>query len=205
MTQIVQFLLENYVWILVIVIVTLLAIIGSYASKTNFGEGKVEETKEEPKAEPINNLNESISQEKVTNQNLKEEISKDNVNLQNSANEEVKLQEDRPQPTYEDKNAHINEEKSSSTLGSVAPNTEINSNNMFKDIEEKLNNLDSEINSILPKKEVISGDMLEEVEDILSDKEENKIESTKVSFGSDDIVLPKIKNLKSDDGDIWKK
>ena len=49
MTEIINFIIVNYTWILAIVILILLAIIGGIADRTNFGEGKsnIEEKKQE--------------------------------------------------------------------------------------------------------------------------------------------------------------
>ena len=57
MDVVMDFIINNYVWILVVIMVLLLAIIGSSADKTNFGEGKKaikEPSKKEPEIDMTN-------------------------------------------------------------------------------------------------------------------------------------------------------
>lgn len=52
MSIIVEYIMNNYIWILSIIIVILLAVIGYFADKTNFGQGKqLFDFEEEPKEE----------------------------------------------------------------------------------------------------------------------------------------------------------
>jgi len=55
MDIIIEYILSNYIWILVIAIITLLAIIGWYADKTNFGQGKQTEEEKEKSIEDLKN------------------------------------------------------------------------------------------------------------------------------------------------------
>ena len=77
MTEILEFLESNYVWLLGGMIVILLAIIGYFADKTNFGQGKREE-KVEPKTD-----------EQVDNNLTFEDIYGPNLNSNPSDNLEV--------------------------------------------------------------------------------------------------------------------
>lgn len=78
MEQILEYIVLNYTWFLGVVIVILLAIIGYYAEKTNFAQGK--EKNVEDKKEPLVEQNvEEDKIEEVDEQEVKEEKT-DNLN-----------------------------------------------------------------------------------------------------------------------------
>ena len=45
MSQIIEYIVQHYIWIIICIVLILLAIIGYYADKTNFGQGKKEKNK----------------------------------------------------------------------------------------------------------------------------------------------------------------
>jgi len=52
MAEIIEYVTQNYIWFLGGMIVILLAIIGSYADKTNFGQKKIKSKKEKTNTTP---------------------------------------------------------------------------------------------------------------------------------------------------------
>jgi len=90
MEKIVEFIMLNYTWIVAGLIIILLAIIGSYADKTNFGQGKPKEEikKEDTKIEKeeLQTINEVIEnqaevpiKEKTIDQNQIPEPQENNI------------------------------------------------------------------------------------------------------------------------------
>ena len=196
MTEIMSFLISNYVWILVIVIVTLLAIIGSYANKTNFGEGTKEETEDESQKDVI-----------IENKKLSEVLGQDSATLPGTDEKDLNTEIKNESSASVINNNNISNTSSLSSDVNIKEEVELkteNKENLFKSIEEKLSSLDNELNTMLPKKEVIDDNILEDLEDISLDNSENnkkKIKTIKTS----DIELPKIKSLKDKEEDVWKK
>ena len=110
MKDILEFIVANYIWFLGGTIIILLAIIGSYADKTNFGQGK--ESKESKKEEEDNN---EIKQDEIEPVNTKVEDAASNIdenidsNLTKEENIDSNLAKEEP-IIEEDKKADINEE-----------------------------------------------------------------------------------------------
>lgn len=191
MIQILEYIAQNYTLFLSVLVLILLAIIGYYADKTNFGQGKnqekeskeVNDNKEEQKT-----LNEAIK----TNDSSNEEKLVENV-------DKIEIAEEKNE-NAEEKNENAEENKLKEALVENTIN-EINSEESIIKKEEQIKEFD-EIESLLPKKELINSDLLNEIEGM----EFNSIKE-KTSFDVpdlDDISLPKIKNLVEKEQDIWK-
>ena len=184
MIQILEYIAQNYTLFLSVLVLILLAIIGYYADKTNFGQGKNQE--KEPKE-----TKENIEEQKTLNDAIK---SNDSLN-----EEKVTENVDQIEVT-EEKNENAEENKLKEALVENTIN-EINSEESIIKKEEQIKEFD-EIESLLPKKELINSDLLNEIEGM----EFNSIKE-KTSFDVpdlDDISLPKIKNLVEKEQDIWK-
>lgn len=185
MIQILEYIAQNYTFLLSVLVLILLAIIGYYADKTNFGQGKnqekeTKETTEEPKT--LNDVfNVSVSPEE---KNITENIEPINV--------------------HEEKHDIINQEIVENNK--EENKIENNVNDLKKDEltlknEEQTRELE-EIESLLPKKELINNELLNEIEEM----EFNTIKEKRTFDvpNLEDISLPKIKNLVEKEQDIWK-
>lgn len=179
MESILEYIMLNYTWFLGGAIIILLAIIGSYADKTNFGQGKGKEEKIETKEEKFES-NKSL--------NLKENLKE----------ESLKVETEEPISTQSEETVEViqNEEK---TEEIAKPLEHIVQKESF---EEKFEKFDQEFNELLPKKEIVDGELLDEIESLSLDKTQ-KIKLTDIP-DLDDVELPKIKSLEPEDDDIWK-
>ena len=178
MDEIIEYIMANYTLLLAGAIIILLAIIGSYADKTNFGQGKQKETKEKTKDELIKDLdgktlNEALGQ--PVNENVSEEVSPVQNSLENNAPLE---------------NPSIEQPQEVEPQIPVDP------------IDIEYNNLDQQFNEVLPKESVIDNNILDEIDNLSLDKTQqlNVVDIPDV----DDVELPEIKDLRQEDEDIWK-
>ena len=201
MNQVLEYITQNYTLFLVGAIVILLAVIGYYADKTNFGQRKSNENED--------NKEQLESETKKSEENQNKEL-----NDIESTNDDVLMQ--FPELNKEDNNVYDNlidteqsmvvDDKKDNKLfdTSLVLDNEValeeNDTSLLN--EEVFNRFNEEFNSILPEKEFINTDLLSDIEDLELDK------TQKIDLGSvpdlDDIQLPKIKQLTSDDEDIWK-
>lgn len=180
-------------WFIVGAVIIVLAIIGRYADKTNFGQNKEKE-----------NNQDNINNEELTNINVNEKVNND---------EPIKDE------VLEEKNELVNDlvqEESYTPIG--LQNTEvelpIDNNKVKEQIQDEIKReneysfddhydaLDEEINSLLPKKETISEDLLDDIDSLSLDKTQ-KIKISDIP-DLDDVDLPEIKDLNQQDDDIWK-
>ena len=174
MESILEYIMLNYTWFLGGSIVIILAIIGSYADKTNFGQGN---KKEELNTRENSNFNEQVTlKEYLESQKTVEQTPTNEIENMNS------VETQQPEVT------NVNEE---------------NSNNQSQTIiaEENFEKFDKEFNELLPKKEIVDGDLLNEIENLSLDRTQ-KIKLTDIP-DLDDVELPKIKSMPKEE-DIWK-
>lgn len=226
MLDLFKYILANYTWLLIATILTLLAIIGYFAEKTNFGQGKQD-----------NNLDEENKEDKAITQKIEDEENKQMLssdmqqpnNLENNS-----VIDDRgaitPNPI---ENPDLSTDQNVEVKQNVENTDKINSDNDSNAVVSSINNLDSNINeevnnstitvpendssilddkqfdkfekefdSVLPKKKVIDSDLLEDIDELSLDKTQ-KFKLTEIP-DLDDVDLPKIKDLKNTDIDIWK-
>ena len=191
MIQILEYIAQNYTLFLSVLVLILLAIIGYYADKTNFGQGKNQE--KEPKE-----TKENIEEQKTLNDAIKSNDSLNEEKLVENV-DKIEIAEEKNE-NAEEKNENAEENKLKEALVENTIN-EINSEESIIKKEEQIKEFD-EIESLLPKKELINSDLLNEIEGM----EFNSIKE-KTSFDVpdlDDISLPKIKNLVEKEQDIWK-
>ena len=153
MNDILEYILTNYTWILGVSIIILLAVIGNYADKTNFGQSAPKQKEEKDEVENLKV--EDSTEQPVEDTKEEKNIIKENLNTTKEEN-----------------------------------------------FDNKFDELDQEIEEFLPEKGIIDTDLLDEIDNLSLDK------TQKISFDDipdlDDVELPKIKNLKSTDDDIWK-
>ena len=159
-----EYIVSNYTWFLSGTIIILLAIIGSYAEKTNFGQGRPKE----PKNENTNDF--ELPQDKTISE-------------------------------------YVNDNINGNDFSDLAIPTEMDDNNSkkenYEDFEKSFQNFDEEFNEVLPEKDIIDDDLLDDIDDLSFDK------TQKINLGDipdlDDVELPEIKKIKSDDENIWGK
>ena len=194
MTDITSFVTDNLVWILVGIVVILLAIIGRYADKTNFGEGKkiVKVKKKKGKRDIIEELEVQSKEEPIQEQKDVKEENDIIVEMQNNtrdnfnpdANEEQKETEELKLDENVVESEEIKEEKKKES-------EEMSSDEFMKS---------DDLDILLPKKDIVTGDFLQEVEDMNLDFKKKDLFSDIPDL--DDVDLPTIKKKKTKT-DIW--
>lgn len=196
MDIIINFILANYIWILVIAIIIILAIIGWYADKTNFGQGKIIEEKEESIEDLKNELGERKLLDEITQKNQKEEsnelLEEKKVDSYKEVINQIEL-ENVPK-TNEIKFDPMTGEplkKVESTNLNIKIKNEKNSK--INKVEYKSDNFDKTFDEIIPKKDIMDEDLLGEIDNLTFDK------TKKFSIGElpdlSDIDLPHIKQI----------
>lgn len=188
-------------WIVVGAIIILLAIIGRYADKTNFGQNKKNE-----ELDKIDEIENNLELEKKLEVEKVQQIEKQNLN-----SDEILEQELEQSNNVVSEESTLNQELSSNVNNQnvselnektirVHDNIEGVENKVS--FEEQYNELDKEIDSLLPKKEIIDEDLLDDIDNLSLDKTQ-KINITDIP-DLDDVDLPEIKKLSQYDEDIWK-
>lgn len=193
MSEIIEFLLENYIWILSIIIVILLAIIGYFADKTNFGQKDFKLNDDIKETNTQEDLLNGID----TNKTLKEAAE----SLTESNKEEVKEDkhevEVEKQPVAMENNpeANLKEELKSET-------EEKKLDGILETSEDENINLDQMFNEVIPVKSLMDDEILDDIDNMTV--EPTSLE-TKDIPDLDDIELPKIESLATDtEEDIWR-
>lgn len=195
MTEILEYISLNYTWFLIGAIIILLAIIGSYADKTNFGQGKDKLNLDDT---PNKDLEESLDLlDNVVDNNL-------NLNAQNEvkSNDENKESEVQGSNINNNTNNDINNNNIEQTEKDVVSNETEIENNHLDDFEESFNKFDQEFNALMPKKDIIDVELLDDIDSLSLDKTQ-KFNIRDIP-DLDDVELPKIKDFKTDEKNIWK-
>jgi len=195
--MILEFFVQNYMWILIGFIIILLAVIGYYADKTNFGQGKMSGDQ---------NLKNSIDEQQNANtseiiENNGEVPNIENLNYNNDIQDgqETKEVENFEQNQINEPIIEYNEENS------LQENAELNSEQdlSIATAEKNFDEFNDEFNSILPQKDFLNTDLLGDIESLDTDFDKTKkidLDMSKLT----DIELPKIKQLTESEEDIWK-
>lgn len=195
MIEILEYVKEHSTLILVVLGLILLAIVGYYADKTNFGQGK--KTNEDNSDPMSNKKNEDFSNVKL-NEVINKNNSANNVQIQeNVQNLVVASNEIDAMPIINQTNEVILEPN----IPEYYTETNINKNVKTKE-EESFNEFEEEFEMVLPKKNLISEDLLNDIDELELGKTQ-KINLSEVP-DLDDIDLPKIKNLVAEEQDVWK-
>lgn len=206
-----EYILENYTWFLGGIVLILLAIIGYYADKTNFGHGKKNTQKENDilqdndKTINIENIGlldatEGEKKEVPVNEDIKNDNSGDVNNLVSQNVESI--YNDPSNKTLENGVKNIDESVNQIQNDLVNQSNNADDDNTLQINEEKFNMFSAEFESLLPKKNIINTDLLSDIDDLELDKTQ-KIDLNGVP-DLDDIELPKIMELSEENEDIWK-
>lgn len=223
MNGLLDFFANNYIWFIVGIVVIILALIGRYADKTNFGQNKDDnliednKTKTAPTESTQENTDDEVAKENsfdiIENRKLEEEstvYNMDDINKSSKNDSEYVYydsnQVSKPETIYSinsNNNKKIEVPNNNFEIEKVEePILEVKEQPKKKDFEETYQKLDNEINSLLPKKDFLDGELLEDIDDLSLDKTQ-KIDISDIP-DLDDVDLPKIKDLKDDTEDIWK-
>lgn len=209
MSDIVQYLMNNYIWILSIIIVILLAIIGYFADKTNFGQGSLNENKEDPQT--IDEQPKEISTERTENITIEPLDSK----IETAEGLETSEQKDNFNEEENEKDENSKEEKATSLdaypslsndvkqpLDSFITPIEKIKQTTIEPSQSRDIDVDQEFNEAIPVKSLIDDDLISDIDNLKLDdnsKKESEIPDL------DDIELPKIQSLSNNkDEDIWR-
>lgn len=202
MELILEYVMSHYVWFLGGAIVIFLAIIGYFADKTNFGQGK----NKEQQTEKNNEKEISTFIEENKNQSFQDLI---------DTKQESQIEKD-----FIEQTEPIDEQIDSQELNSNLENTQVPKQQIVDDenvatdsdskfevekqvsFEKSFEEFDKEFNEILPKKEIIDDELLDDIENLSLDKTQ-KIDLIDIP-DLDDVELPKIKNLEPESEDVWK-
>lgn len=244
MGQVLEYITQNYTLFLAVAILILLAVIGYYADKTNFGQEKNSNNKEKDnsdklknrekidslgiangenndKKQSINDMTREVPQDSIDNSMLVEEKvqkTKESSNIENTADATL-AESQNIETSNKSRNVELLQNNS---IGQVNLNdkADLISDKKINDIsklnnvkletkqssvllnEEAFNKFNDEFNSILPKKELINTDLLSDIDDLELDKTQ-KLNLNDIPDLAN-IELPKIKQLASEDEDIWK-
>ena len=195
MTEVLEYIVSNYTWIIIGIIIILLAIIGSYADKTNFGQGKSKDKKEDLDSDPI-------SVNDFEYQTLDNNMQEDNNNKEERSDDALEHNDAQTSKTINNIDEKSNDENvSNEDHEETQSNTDqVGQNETKETFEEKFDKFDKEFNSVLPEKNVINGDLLEDIDSLSLEKAD--FTSSEIP-DLDDIELPKIKQIEKEE-DIWK-
>lgn len=196
MTEVLEYIVSNYTWIIIGIIIILLAIIGSYADKTNFGQGKSKDKKEDLDSD-------TISVNDFEYQTLDNNMQEDNNNKEEEKSDDALEHNDaQTSKTINNIDEKSNDENvSNEDHAETQSNTDqVGQNETQETFEEKFDKFDKEFNSVLPEKNVINGDLLEDIDSLSLEKAD--FTSSEIP-DLDDIELPKIKQIEKEE-DIWK-
>ena len=233
MIQVLEYIIQNYTLFLVGAIIILLAIIGYYADKTNFGQNS-KSTNEEKKQNKLNNLannassgdkhsdsefqNENQLSDKSSDENRIVSISNEGVKQNNQSISSVELLNNSEESTIPENlqsDISVSAETDNKSTGefdlinnitndvqNVSANNVLTEKSNLQMNEEEFNMFSAEFDYILPKKNIINTDLLSDISDLELGKTQ-KIDLSDIPR-FDNIELPKIKELATDDEDIWK-
>lgn len=205
MEAILEYIMEYYTWFLGGAIIILLAIIGYYADKTNFGQGK-------DKSET--NKDDGLNLDKINeNQTLGETVDKIYGNQENGVKQQ-QFANTKMEPIVSTANDAIIQQPEIDIVGQQSipvqtleseVNQEIDSNiqqELKTNFESEFEKFDKVFDEILPKKEIINDELLEEIDSLSLDKTQ-KLNLNDIP-DLDDVDLPKIKTFEPEEKDVWK-
>ena len=240
MLGILEYITQNYTWFLGGAILILLAIIGYYADKTNFGQGKDNDNSNKRELLDINNMRLNDVATNVDNDIKTPSINENQIKEQSGVlnlNNNLEVVQNNVQPEIVNQNSQINtdlnipntlvvqdaniintsenaknpqltdeqisELKEFDLVGNLnSVNVSLAKEDKTASSEESFNKFNEEFNALLPKKELINSDLLDDINDIELGK------TQKFDFSDvpdlDNIELPKITQMSSNETDIWK-
>ena len=239
MDVILEYMSANYTWILIGSIIILLAIIGWYADKTNFGQGKTGIEKDDNENMSINELKKELGNKKLldeVNGVHPEQTSKDIVNSNNRTNDSTVVTNsnvvqsteftEQPQTIKMNFDPMTGEPLNNNVASNILTNNTAETHENIESIEkintpvveqqisdneikqpdvifdDELDNFEKEFNEIIPEREIIDEGLLEDIENLTFDKTQ-KIDLSDLP-DLDDLELPRIKQMKTNDEGVWK-
>lgn len=204
MTKILEYIMLNYTWFLGGMIIILLAIIGSYADKTNFGQGKEKESNK--KTEDLIIPNKGLDDYARELSDKEHSISQENPEILNNQKEDLSKLEGNDTNLLETDNSSINETDNSSINETEKIESEENIHELEdaheNDFEKDFDKFTEEFNATLPKKDIMDGELLDDIDSLSLDKTKEFKFSDIPNL--DDVELPEIKQLTPEEEDIWK-
>ena len=208
MTEFLEYIMSNYTWFLFGAIIILLAIIGSYADKTNFGQGKANvdlSDKKDKEKVLIENKEARLDDiyKKGNSKQQKSENSDRKKEKQNSVEEISKSETAQEASGNEKETIDLDSQSEAKTDTKIVDNPESNEAVEKKNEKLSFDQLNDIFNEVLPEKQLITNELLDEVDSLDVDNKSQKTDFNNMP-SLDDFELPKIKNLKSTDDDIWK-
>lgn len=192
MQTLLDYIMSNYIWIIAGSIIILLAIIGYYADKTNFGQGKTQEK----------DSNDNVDIKSLEGKRMEDLLEHNEGMVNNSEinteSDDISIHNNQMDSTMPNNNLQ------NDTVSVESKNflTESNQINSLNESEENFEKFNKEFNELLPKKEIIDDELLDEIENLSFDKTQ-KIDLSDIQ-DLDDVELPTIKPLKTEEEDIWK-
>jgi len=193
MTQLLEYITQNYTLFLFGAIIILLAVIGYYAEKTNFGQGKVDKTKDEVTG------NKEIYIKNTGSMNITNNVEDSSkINIGNST------QDNTENLVQTESNAIANINPDENLVNNEAINSETNSKenneNVTELVEEKEESVNPIIDAIHKELNLVSNDVIFNVEEIKKKETKNKKREEAFNKFSDqfDALLPE-KEIISDD------
>lgn len=198
MEAILEYIMEYYTWFLSGAIIILLAIIGYYADKTNFGQGKQKQDINKDDKLNLNKIdgNQTLGEtiNNVYNNQTQDDVVEEQESVISTMNEEVN-----------EKNSSKVQQESIINIEEQTSNQESKSNieqEFETNFETEFEKFDKEFDEILPKKEIINDELLEEI-DGLSLEKTQKLDLNNIP-DLDDVDLPRIKTFEPEEQDVWK-
>lgn len=193
MTQVLEYITQNYTLFLFGAIIILLAVIGYYADKTNFGQGKADQTKKEKTGNKEIDLENTGLMDITNNTEIDSQANIDNDIQNNTQN----LVQDESNTTP---NIISNENITNDNVMNVETNSTENNEKAIELVEEKEETVNPIIDAIHKELNLVSNDVIFNVEEIKKKETKNKKREEAFNKFSDefDALLPK-REIISDD------
>jgi hypothetical protein len=193
MTQVLEYITQNYTLFLFGAIIILLAVIGYYAEKTNFGQGKVDKIKEQKNPD---------SEKDLKNTRLMNVVNSSEINSQNNIVSDVRNNTENlvEEQNNTISNVNYNENLINDKTINVQTNSMGNTQNVNESIEGKKETENPIIDAIHKELNLVSNDVIFNEEEIKKKEIKNKKREEAFNKFSDefDALLPK-REIISDD------
>ena len=193
MTQVLEYIMQNYTLFLFVAILILLAVIGYYAEKTNFGQGKVDKIKEQKNPD---------SEKDLKNTRLMNVVNSSEINSQNNIVSDVRNNTENlvEEQNNTISNVNYNENLINDKTINVQTNSMGNTQNVNESIEGKKETENPIIDAIHKELNLVSNDVIFNEEEIKKKEIKNRKREEAFNKFSDefDALLPK-REIISDD------
>lgn len=202
-----EFIAENYIWIILIGVVILMTLIGYIADKTDFGKNKPVKVKKE---KPVKVKKEKIKKEK------NEEVAEEEINVDELPKNDIDPMNDFPMENDENMDDVKTEQAFDTDEMDLSPKVDNDFDYELNDdseVEQQAVPVQDEVASNAEiKEEPVSEDLFTGFDDTTSTPDEEKISEELLGDKKEDleIELPSIDTLNkeleedSEDDDVWK-